>query len=680
MNSRRGYPYGSTDPFYSGRREKKKPQPAGYGRIILFSVLAVAVLGAAFVFIARGKIFPTKLIALSFIHNGQEMLLLPDSQVVVNPRDTLQLTAVKTNGWLQWGVRVVSADVDIRPVTTSPGVVIRELFPGESFETPKTLVFNVLLWNRPIGKVSFLVQLDYKDWLDKANTTPDLDRRIEYLQKALHDNSSNILIKTQLAGLYFDIKHYKDAEQLYKEINQSGKSKDISEKLLLIYQALNKPDKALQVYLDLMQMTNDQQTFGDFLAYLKKKKSIAQAQSFLESHQREIPAAFRSQVMVEIAELAGARKDWTGAAQAWRNAQRFGMKSADVQYNLAVTLMQSGKTDAAIDAFQQYLRKNPNDAKTLALVAGLSIKAGQFARAKAIYQSMVQKNPRNKEALVNLLALAAKTNDKAGQIDCYEKLLRLDPDNRKYLFNLSMLYIQQNQFDKALPPLKTLASRDPKNVQYLKQLLVVYQKLNNAQGQANVRLALARLNPNDTSNLDTIYSSFAQKKDYKGMQAFFRGVAAKNPNSVNVHKYLLEAATKLGDNKATMTELQQLIRLEPKQKTYHRLAAYLYEKEGNYDAAAGELKAILKIDFKDKKAQQDYVRVMNEQLEHGAIKTKPRPPADKKAKKPAAGPAPRGPAAIKKTKPKAKPARQVPAAGMKKAPKKSAKIAKKKVE
>lgn len=277
MNSRRGYPYGSAGSFYSGRKEtEKKPRPSGHGRAILLAVVALTLLGGAFYFfVARGKIFPTKLIDFQFMHNGQEMLLTPDSQVVVNPRDTLQLATVKTDGWLSWGTRVVSDDIDIRPVTTAPGMVIRDLFPGESFENPKPLVFTVLLWNRPVGKATFLVQLDYKDWLHKANTTPDLDRRIEYLRKALQDNSSNILIKTQLAGLYFDIKHYKEAEQLYREINQSGKSKDISEKLLLTYQAVNRPDQALDIYLDLMKMTGDQQTFADFLSYLKKKERKA---------------------------------------------------------------------------------------------------------------------------------------------------------------------------------------------------------------------------------------------------------------------------------------------------------------------------------------------------------------------------------------------------------------------
>ena len=152
--------------------------------------------------------FPTKLVALHFQHNGQELLLPPDSQVIVNPRDTLRLVQIRTDGWLSWGTRVVSSDVDVKSISRKPGVTIQDLFPQESFETPKLVELRVLLWNRPIGKVSLLVQLDYKDWLHRANTSADIDKRIAYLEKALQDNGSNILLKTQLAGLYFDCKRY----------------------------------------------------------------------------------------------------------------------------------------------------------------------------------------------------------------------------------------------------------------------------------------------------------------------------------------------------------------------------------------------------------------------------------------------------------------------------------------
>jgi len=559
-------------------------------------------------------IFPTKLVAVDFQHNGQELILLPDSQVILNPRDSLLLVGVKTDGWLSLGTRVVSTDVDLRQIGRKPGIIIKDLFPNESFETPKPVELQVLLWNRPMGRVSLLIELDYKDWLRKANTSPDIDKRISYLENALKDNGSNILLKTQLAGLYFDSKRYQDAAQLYKEIDQSGKSRTISEKLLLVYQVMNKTDEALQVYIDLLKLTEEQETFREFLAYLKKKKTGDQAEKFLEKYEPEIPHSFHSQVLVEMAQLAGENKDWQRAASAWQRAEKAGVMDSNVQYNLAVSYLRNGRTDEAIAEFEKYLHKNSNDSKTSMLLADLYEKKGSHAQAKEIYESEIQKNSRNKEALLCLIPILEKMNDKAGQIPYYERLIQMEPNNRKYLFNVAMLYIDQKRYDKAQAHLQTLVSTDPKDVESRKQLLIVYQRLRNDRGEIQVRQELAALDPKNPANLDSVYKYYEDKKDYKGMQAYFRGVVEQNPDFSSAHKYLLEAATKLGDKKAALRELEQLIRLQPKEKKYYRLAAYLYEETGNYAEASKKLEAIIKLDFKDQKAKEDYERLKVEQL------------------------------------------------------------------
>jgi tetratricopeptide (TPR) repeat protein len=621
MNSKRVYPYGSPGSFHHSGGGKEKKQRSSRRYLLIVILALVFALGAAFAFfmtIDRGvpslTIFPTKLLALHFQHNGQELFLLPDSQVVVNPRDSLQLIRIRTDGWLSWGTRVVSSDVDVKPISKRPGVIIKDLFPQESFETPKLIELRVLLWNRPIGKVSLLVQLDYKDWLHKANASADIDKRIAFLEKALHDNGSNILLKAQLAGLYFDIKRYSDAARLYEEIDKSGKSKNISEKLLLVYQIMNKTDEALAVYLDLLKLSEEQQTFSEFLAYLKKKKTSEQAGKFLEKYEKEIPHSFLSQVLVEIAQLAGEGKDWQKAAAAWERAEKAGVMDSNVQYNLAVTLLREGKTDEAVAEFEKYLGKNSSDVKTWALLADLYEKKGNFAQAKAIYESIVQKNPHNKEAFISLIPILEKLNDKNGQITNYEKLLQIEPNNRKYLFNAAMLCMDEKKYDRAQAHLQAIASLDPHDVESRKQLLIIFQKLRNDKGEIQVRQELAKLEPQNPANLDSVYKYYEDKKDYKGMLAYFHGVAQQNPDSSNVHKYLLQAATKLGDKKSSLHELEQLIRLQPKEKKYYRLAAYLYEESGNYAEACKKFEAILKMDFKDQKAREDYERVKTEQL------------------------------------------------------------------
>lgn len=614
MDSRRGYPYGSPGSFYRGGREKEKKNKKSPRRIIIALVIVLLLGGGlAWVVTSEGGVasllpFPKKLVALRFQHNGQEVLLLPDSQVLLNPRDSLHLTQIKTDGWLSLGTRVVSADMDTRAITKRP-VTMRDLFPNESFDNPKTIDMRVLLWNRQIGKVSLVVQLDARDWLQRANSTADIDKRISYLERALRENASNILVKTQLAGLYFDSKRYPEAARLYKEIDESGKSRNISERLLLVYQLMNKTDDALLVYLDLLRLSEEQQTFKEFIAYLKKRKSREEAEKFLEKHQHEIPKSFQSSVLLAMAELSSDTKNWSRAASAYEKAIRAGVKDTDVLYNLFVTYKRNDDTDKALQALHKYLQRNPGDTESWFQLAELYQKKGNHSQAKATYESILQKHPQNKEALTRLIAMLEKSNDKAGLQAAYEKLALMQPKNRTLQHNLAVLYYESKKYDKAIHAFQTVASLDPKDMESRRYILDIHRKLRNEKGELAVLQEMAKLDTKNTTYLDTIFKHYDDKKDYKGMLAYFRQASEHNPDSSRLHTYQLHAAMKLGDKKAAAKELDQLIRLNPKDKIYLRKAADLHEGAGNSAEALKKLDLLLKLDPKDKQAKEDYMRI-----------------------------------------------------------------------
>lgn len=614
-----GYPYGSAGSVYRGSKKKdKEPKPSR--RLIVPIVvifLLVAIAAGAYMTTREGGLssilpFPTKLIALRFQHNGQEVILTPDQQVTVNPRDTLQLVQVKTDGLLSWGTRVVSADLDVRKLSKS--VVIGELFSNESFENPITVELRTLLWNRQIGKVSILVRLDAKDWLQKATATSDVDKRISYLEKALHENSSNVLVKTQLAGLYFDNKRYADAARLYREIDESGKSKNISERLLLVFQIMNKVDDALRVYLDLLKLSEDQQTFKEFIAYLKKRKSKDEVEKYLEKHQHEIPKAFQSAVLLTIAELSSESKNWSRAAATYEKAIKAGVKDSDVLYNLFVTYKRNDETDKAIQALEQYLQKNHGDLESLIQLAELYEKKGNAAKARGIYEAVLQKSPQNKEVLTRLVAILEKSNDKASLQCVYEKLAQVQPKNRTLQRNLAVMYYEGKKYDKAVACFQAVASMDPKDLESRKYILDIQRKLKNEKGELDMLRELAKLDPKNTSYQDAIFKYYDNKKDYKGLTAYLKEASEQSPDSVRIHSFQLHAAMKLGDKKAAATELDHLIKLQPKEKIYLRKAADLHESAGNNAEALKKLDQLLKLDPNDKQAKDDYMRLKMQSL------------------------------------------------------------------
>jgi tetratricopeptide (TPR) repeat protein len=593
--------------------ERKK---GGLGRWVVLVVVLAVLTGSVYYLLTSESAdglasylpFPKKLVALRFQHNGQEVVLVPDSQVVLNPRDSLQLLEIQTDGWLSWGTKATSGEMNVKAISSKPAV-IKDMFPRESFEKPKAIEIRVLLWNRFIGKVGFLVQLDSRDWVQKANATSDMEKRIFFLEKALQENPGNALVKTQLAGLYFENKKVDEAGKLYKEIDASGKSKSISERLLSVYQLQNKVDDALMVYLDLFKLSEEPETFKEFLQYIQKKKSKEDAARFLEKHQQDIPKVYQSSLMLFLADLNTQTKNWAKAASSYEKAIKAGIKDPDVLYNLAVTYQQSDDPDKAIQALEKYLQKNPNDAKSWLQLGELQEKKGATAQARSTYESMLQKNPQNKEALMRLVAILEKGKDKGALQAAYEKLAASQPKNKTLQHNLGVLYYDAKKYDKAAACFEAVAAIDPKDVESLKVLLDIYRKQKNDKAAMGIIQALAQLDPKNMSYYDVIFKSFEDKKDYKGMGAFFRKASEQHPEVVALHNYSLYAALKTGDNKGAIKELDQLNRLQPKEKKHLRQAASLCENSGDYAAALKKLELLLKLDPKDKEAQEAYLRI-----------------------------------------------------------------------
>ncbi|NLI83466.1 MAG: tetratricopeptide repeat protein [Deltaproteobacteria bacterium] len=619
MNTKRRkeYPYGVSqfDLSQSFGRPSKKKKRRVQGRYIVLPLVGVFLLYAAYSWLLPGVSglaqylpFPNELKALRFQHNGQEVILMPGTQVVLNPRDSLHLLEIQTDGWLHWGTRVSSPDLDIRPVTSGP-VTLRDLYPGEEFETPKTLEINVQQWSRPLGKVSFLLQLDAKDWLQKANSASDSGRKVNYLEKALHENPGNVLLKTQLAGLYFDMKKYEAAGKLYREIDALGKSKSILERLLAVYQIQNKTQDALMVYVDLLKLSEEPEIFKEFLDYLQKNLSKDQAVRFLEKVQGDIPQAFHSSVHLFLADLSAQNKNWSKAAAAYEKAIKSGVKDSDVLYNLAVTYQQGDDPDKAVQALERYLERNPADTRSRMQLGGLYEKKGAWSQARQSYEAVLNRNPQNKDALVRLLAVLEKAHDKAGLQSTYEKLAQLQPRNKTVRHNLGVLHYEAQNWEKAAESFEAVASIDPKDVESRKYLLNIYRKVKNDKGEAAVLQSLAVLDPRNPAYQEAIFKSYDEKKDYKGMVAHFRALAQKSPDSLTVHNYILYGLLKSGDTKGAAKQMDNLIRLQPKEKKHLKQAANLYETVGDYPEALKKIEQLLKLDPNDKEAKDDYLRV-----------------------------------------------------------------------
>jgi tetratricopeptide (TPR) repeat protein len=558
--------------------------------------------------LARYLPVPKKLLAIQVLHNDQKINVDASSQLILNPRDTLQILDVKTDGWMRRGTRLAAAGFPVETIRQR-AEVIGKLWPAETFEVPKQVELQAFWGDVALGQVTLVVQLDARDWMQKALSVGDVDQKISYLNKVLQENPGNVLAKTQLAGIYLENRKYAQAAQLYEEIAEKGKSREILESLLKAYQQQGKVDQAVAVYLELLKLTQDVDHFKQFLAYLQKQHDKQFVADFLARNQRNLPKEYQANVVLVIAELYSQTRDWSKAAAAYEEAIRRGIKDANVYYNLAIAYQHTKDYARSAKALGAYLQKNPKDTKSQLELAQLQVKQGAPDQARATYEAILKEDPNQEKVLLRLIALLEKANDKAGLKVYYQRLAKLQPKNKLVQFNLGVLDYEAKNWPEAISAFEAVASLDSKDVESRKHLLDLYRKQGNQKGEVSILENLIQLQPDQSTYYDNLFGIYDKKQDFRGMVDLFREVAKKRPDSVQAHQYLLYGLLKQGNKKAAVGELEQLIRLQPNDKKHLRQAANLYEEVGNYSEALKKIGQLLKLDPKNKEAQDDYMRL-----------------------------------------------------------------------
>jgi tetratricopeptide (TPR) repeat protein len=585
--------------------------------IYLVALLIILMVAASLLFTTSGtprqsllRILPVphQLLTIQLLHNDKEISLDANSELVLNPRDTLRILHVQTDGWFQWGTRLAASGFAVENVRNQ-AVSMEKLLPQETFEVPRHLPLQAFWWDQLLGEVTLVVQLDARDWMQKALSATDLERKIGYLKNVLQENPGNVLAKSQLASLYLEAKKYALAAQLYEEIAEKGKSRELLEKLLLSYQQQGKVDQSLMIYLDLLDLTQDAEIFKQFLSYLQKHKGKQEAAEFLTKHQQAIPKGYQKNVVLVLADLYVQAKDWPKAAAAYEEAIRRGVKDPDIYYNLAIAYQQSKDLTRSARAMENYVQRNPKDLKTRMELAQLQEKQGATDQARVSYEAILKDDPNQEKALLHLVAILEKSNDKAALKTYYQKLAALQPKNKLVHFNLGVLCYEGKNWPEATKAFEAVAGLDGKDIDSRKYLLDLYRKQGNQKGELEMLQNLARLQPDKTSYYDEIFSGYDKKQDYRGMVDFFKEAAKNRSDSVQLHQYILYGLLKQGNKKGAVEELDILIRLQPQEKKHLRQAANLYEELGNYPEALKKVEQLLKLDPKNKTVEDDYLRL-----------------------------------------------------------------------
>ncbi len=339
--------------------------------------------------------------------------------------------------------------------------------------------------------------------LDLANKNVEANTNFSLAAKAYQDliaaekTSGKVKFSTQAATSITDIK--------YKLINsaiadsKAAKHADGAKKLYdaylldkkdtinLYYAAstyvnANDYDTALKLYDDLKTLNYS----GKGISYFAVNKVTTQEDFFNTLQERD-----------RMVKLGTHEKPRTEAIPS---------KRGEIYKNIALILVQKGKTEEAKKAISDARLANPDDTSLILTEANLYLETKDFDTYKKLVAQVLEKNPNDADLVFNLGVLSANAKNTVDAEKYYKRVIEINPEYTNGYINLAAMKLENEKiiidemnklgtstndmkrydelkkkredlFKATIPYLQKAVELDPKNVDVNKTLLGVYSAL-----------------------------------------------------------------------------------------------------------------------------------------------------------------------------------------------------------
>lgn len=339
--------------------------------------------------------------------------------------------------------------------------------------------------------------------LDFANKNVDTDTNLSLAAKAYQDligverASGKSKFSTQAAASITDIKfklingaiadskidkHSDSAKKLYDAYLLDKKDTINLYYAASTYVNAKEYDKALELYDNLKTLNYS----GKGTSYFAVNKLTSQEDFFNTLQERD-----------KMVKLGTHEKPRTEVAPS---------KRGEIYKNMALILVEKGKTEEAKKAIAEARMANPEDTSLTLTEANLYLETKDFEMYKKLIAEVLQKNPNDADLIFNLGVISATAKNVADAEKYYKKVIEINPKYINAYINLAAMKLENEKviidemnklgtsakdmkrydelkkkreelFKATIPYLEKAVELDPKNVDVSKTLLGVYSAL-----------------------------------------------------------------------------------------------------------------------------------------------------------------------------------------------------------
>ena len=547
---------------------------------------------------------------LEFKKNGETVKILKGESIRLHPKDTIRIIKIFTNLPFNHGVRLVASGLDATALLYE-SMPLSTLLPKREIYQNYQFKVEVKKNNQNLGHFNLLVEPHTDDWLEKADRTIDLGRRIKVLEKARQLHPEDTRIRDNLIATYKAIKNWQQVALMLEDMAEEKPDQSVLQDLLETYKTLSDTEKSVSVLKRLIALNPDDMELQYRLAEtFEKAGKRNEAINAYEDLLNRLESRERLPIYKILGYLYTETDQPEKAISAYLKAVELDPSEVNLYYNLADLYERTNQKERS-DYFLGKavgLKKEDLDGR-LKLAESLAEK-GRLEDAEKHLSEILKKNPKSVRALLLSIKIMEKRGDKKTLKKLYKNLVPLDPNNETIIYNLGVLEYETGQFEQSRPYFERLGSYHKKDSEIHGFLFDIYQKTEKRSLAYREAQILVRLKPKETTLYPFIFDYLNQKGNYKEIINTMKRALKTHPNRLDLREYLIVGYLKSGQEDKAAENIKRILKIRPKSISWLLHLARLEEKQGKIKEAIRVNKKILDISPDHGEARDAYIRLM----------------------------------------------------------------------
>ena len=277
------------------------------------------------------------------------------------------------------------------------------------------------------------------------------------------------------------------------------------------------------------------------------------------------------------------------AIEHYQQALKIEPDHADAHYNLGVVFEKMGNFEQAIKHYQQLLKLEPDSTEVhynLGVVLGIM---GKREQAIAHYQRALKIKPDYAEAHYNLGVVLWKTGKREQAIEHYQKALKLKPDFTEARYNLGVVLGKTGNHEEAIEHLQQTLKLKPDYADAHYFLGVVLGKTGKRKQAIEHFQQAVKLKPDDLDAHYKLGNEFVNMGKFDQAIEHFQQALRLRPDFADAHYNLGVLLGKMGNLEQAVEHFQKTLQLDPQNFEAHNKLAQLYHQQKQPDRTVAHL-------------------------------------------------------------------------------------------